>query len=123
MSTDYALGKSILVSELPRLEKHGIRQLRPEEVKEFAQAMQIRMGETITFFDGTNYMHSNVYDGSICQVERYGGNDAQPLLRAIEAEFRVIAVSEEDETNYGAPLFAQWRAYPVGPCPCCGKGK
>lgn len=120
MSTDYSLGKPILVSELRRLEKYGVT---------FEEITAKDQEEIILQKDGS-YLHADLAmytwdDGQkrINNLTRYGANDEEKIIAAIEEEFRVVVVSEEEDDYMSGVDYAQWKRFPEGPCPCCGKEK
>lgn len=128
MSTGYNFGKSILVTDLPRLEKYGIRMIKREEMgSEYDESdkKDVQNGELIIFFDGKNYLRSYPLNNNIDEVTRFGGNDEEKILKAILVEFKVVAVNEHDTEAYGAPWIRQFQYFGEQgeKCPCCGKPK
>lgn len=58
------------------------------------------LDEHLPLTDGHSFLHAFTGDGSDSVIVRYGGNDPQPILEALEEHFDEAILSEHDEAYF-----------------------
>jgi hypothetical protein len=105
MSTDYRLGKKVLMRDLfdKRLEQHGIvEKLVPDRTSERSRVLVDKRGNYLWIYANDN--------GRACCLSRYGSQSPVRILEAISAEFSTEIYSEHEPQYYGFDTQEEWDA-------------
>lgn len=87
MSTYYKPTETIPLNEIKKL-------------KEFEVIVEKEEGKKL-FFDGTNYLHfQDDGNDNVTDILRYGGNNPNNILDALESNFKIRMIDEYDERYF-----------------------